>query len=165
MKGRPGRTRRDELSLPKEDQGTILSSREYRCDAYYQVAVASQPEACCSLETLKRSLHSPRFPLYLGRKSCPPALPLQPQVVTAGNVRDAFAAARFADPDALLEQVVGRRSQGRLDTGESSLYWDDGMAAGMEARETFTRRDQPRTRRRWQFDVRQENHARFGGKE
>jgi CRISPR system Cascade subunit CasD len=165
MKGCPGYTRRDELALPKDDLGTILSSRDYRTDAYYHVAVEAQPEAAWSLESLRRSLEAPRFPIYLGRKSCPVALPLQPQIVPAANVASAFAMAQFTDPDALMEGLVRWRSSEALMGRSSSLYWDEKMNAGVAPRESFTRRDQPRTRRRWQFDERQENHAPLSGKE
>jgi len=164
-KGYPTCTRRDELALPKDDLGTILSSRDYRSDAYYQVAVEAKAGALWSLEILKRALETPRFPLYLGRKSCSLALPLQPQVIGAEDVRTAFAAAQFTDPDDLMEGIVRWRSAKRLSSGAASLYWEEGMNAGVPARETFTRRDQPRTRRRWQFDEREEHHARLDGKE
>ncbi len=160
LKGRPHYTRRDELAMQREGLGTILSSRDYRCDAYYRIAVdpASQ-DAGWTLEQLQAALLAPRFPLFLGRKSCPPALPLQPQIVTAPNLREAFAGARFTGPGKLIGNLGHRRIHPPEADEPASLYWDDGMEAGEPARETFTRRDQPRTRRRWQFDERLEHHA------
>ncbi len=165
MKGYPSYTRRDELILPKDDLGTILSNRDYRCDAYYQVAIELVASSSgWSLQELVSALKAPRFPLYLGRKSCPPALPLQPQIVEAQDLCEVFGKAQFTDPDQLIDDLVNFRSGQELDSGGGSLYWDDGMVPGVSARETFTRRDQPRTRRRWQFDERLEHHTNLPSK-
>lgn len=166
MKGRPGRTRRDELALPGDELGTILSFRDYRSDAYYHVAVeAATEDPQWSLVQLADALKAPRLPLYLGRKSCPLALPLQPRLVGATTLEQAFISSKFVGPDALLEDVVSQRTRKPLGAHATSVYWDEGMTAGVTARETFTRRDQPRTRRRWQFDERQEQHGRLPDKE
>lgn len=159
-------TRRDELAPPKDELNTILSSRDYRCDAYYQIAVEQVDEvAPHALTELAEALNHPRFPLYLGRKSCPPALPVQAQLLQADNLAQAFLEARFVDPDLLLDGIVRWRSGSSLSKTQSSLYWDDEMDAGVVARETFTRRDQPRSRKRWQFDERAEHHAILSTKE
>lgn len=75
------RTRRDELTTGKSRLGNILSSREYRTDALSMVAVKLKSQAPFDLEILKSHLLSPKFILYLGRKSCPLAAPLCPQIV------------------------------------------------------------------------------------
>lgn len=48
---------------------TNLVSRYYLSDAVFLAAVESEDRAL--LESLAQSLRSPRFPLYLGRRSCP----------------------------------------------------------------------------------------------
>lgn len=75
------RTRRDELVIGKERLGTILSSREYRCDALYLVAVKALEGAPHPLSELQAHLLKPNFHLYLGRKSCPLSIPLAPVVL------------------------------------------------------------------------------------
>lgn len=55
-----------------------LSYRYYRADARYLAVVAGPDEL---LESLADALRRPVFPLYLGRRSCPPAEPLIPQLV------------------------------------------------------------------------------------
>ena len=57
-------TRRDELKFPKLN--TILSSREYRQDAFSVVALWFETNGKYTLEQLKTSLQSPNFHLYLG---------------------------------------------------------------------------------------------------
>ena len=147
-------TRRDELGAVALN--TILSSREYRCDALYTVALwhrAEQP-APFTLDELAAGLRQPRFTLYLGRKSCPLALPLQPAVVSSPSLDLAFAKADFAE-------VAEFKS---LECNEPILvYWeadDPSVDSGdLEPLQTITRRDQPLHRQRWQFARRREHQA------
>lgn len=139
------RTRRDELDAEKLN--TLLSSRDYRTDVLHRVCLWVQdPSPPFSLEALKDALERPAFALYLGRKCCPLALPLEPQVLRAASVREAFAAATFNDE--LLTAELAR--------DEVAYHWDDVDHAGMTPTKTFTRRDQAYSRRRWQFVDRQE---------
>lgn len=144
-------TRKDELAVPREDLGTILSSRDYRCDSLYTVCLwiigDSSPY---SLAQLEAALAKPAFTLYLGRKSCPVALPLQPQVVQAGDLREAFHSARFEDR-IFLNSVPSSETV--------NVYWEGAEANGYTAVHTIERRDSPLSRRRWQFAVRREHYA------
>lgn len=49
--------------------GTSLSTRYYLADAVFVAAVGSPDRGL--LEGIASALHAPRFPLYLGRRSCP----------------------------------------------------------------------------------------------
>ena len=51
-----------------------VTSRYYLCDACFLVGLESDDEDL--LAKLEEALRSPGFPLYLGRRSCPPTLPL-----------------------------------------------------------------------------------------
>lgn len=161
LKKHPSRTRRDELMVDKDKLGTILSARDYRCDAFYRIALEATDGSAWSLDEVASALREPVFPLYLGRKSCPLGLPLAPQLVEAPNLVMALAQVAPMGPDSLgRNKHPGKTTS--IDTEPVfSLYWDDGMALGIEPEQTFTRRDQPRSRGRWQFDQRQENHARI----
>lgn len=59
----------------EDDPATIISPRTYLQDAAFLVVMASRGpfEA---LERCRDSLVSPRWPVYLGRKSCPPSRPI-----------------------------------------------------------------------------------------
>ena len=48
--------------------------RYYLADAVFLAAVSSENEAL--LRRLEKALKNPAFPLYLGRRSCPPTLPI-----------------------------------------------------------------------------------------
>lgn len=87
MKGRPCLTRRDELRVPKGDLNTVLSDRYYYANYAATIGIASKYE---KLEALKQALRSPRFVLFLGRKSCVPAWPLDPHPVLAGTWKEAL---------------------------------------------------------------------------
>jgi CRISPR system Cascade subunit CasD len=148
-------TRRDELNA--ETLNTILSSREYRCDALYTVALwAREPSVPFDLDVLVTGLQRPRFTLYLGRKSCPLALPVQALLITASNLEQAFLQARFMD-DAHLR----REETDVLDRSERALlYWEaDADAGSWKPLQTIVRRDQLLSRRRWQFSDRREQQA------
>jgi CRISPR system Cascade subunit CasD len=87
-------TRKEELDALSRYQaagsgnsGTILSSREYRMEAYYRVALQADAERLCTLES---ALKAPVFVPYLGRKACPLALPLAPYVSDVRFFEEAF---------------------------------------------------------------------------
>jgi len=144
LKGRPHHTRRDELNLPKHELNTILSTRDYRQNAAWAVAVQALPDAPHSLATLAAALREPRFVLYLGRKCCPPAAPLAPQVAEADSAHAALSAyLAAADPAATLR----------------SLAWGDGMLAGVPAHLSAPRKDRLIHRQGWQFGDRTEHLA------
>ncbi len=60
-------TRRSELAV--DDLNTILSSRDYRCDAAYTVAIEIHNSATYTAQEMANALAKPAFTLYLGRKS------------------------------------------------------------------------------------------------
>ena len=53
--------------------GTQLSDRFYLCDAAFLVAVQSEDAAL--IEQLAKAVQNPVWPIFLGRKSCPPTRP------------------------------------------------------------------------------------------
>jgi len=63
-------TRKEELAIPREDLSTVLSTRDYRCDAVSTVCVESAP---CSLADLANALNNPVFVRISGGS---PARPL-----------------------------------------------------------------------------------------
>ena len=101
-------TRRDELTrAPRQDLITILSRRDYRQDAYAAVALWARDRAPCPLEALRARFLEPEFVLYLGRKSCPPALPLNPEIVSSACVEEALDRLSFG---AATQQIWGVHS-------------------------------------------------------
>lgn len=172
------RTRRDELVAGKARLGTILSSREYCCDALYLVAVVAESNAPYSLHELREALLKPRFHLYLGRKSCPLAAPLNPLVRPAAGFGEALD--NYPNGVLFISNVLMRAARKETATGgalvdASSLsklsredgyaftysnqpvhyYWE-GDSGDLTSQQTLTRHDQPLSRARWQFTSRTE---------
>jgi len=150
-------TRREELAADKLH--TILSQRDYRTDSAATCALALNPGATLTLEEIEQALRRPTLPLYLGRKSCPLALPLAPKIVQAETLADAFA----NHPGCLtrlteLTAELRAWGDGIAPPEATRLYWE-ADEPGMQATLTYPRRDRLRSRQRWQFETRQECQA------
>jgi CRISPR system Cascade subunit CasD len=163
LKKRPHATRRDELLVPKEDLNTILSSRDYRQNAGSLVAVQPMAPAPYSLQELAAALATPRFVLYLGRKSCPPAAPLHPRVFGAGSIRAAFDAYQ-EQLSALIQHHAPVYSNAKVNAIQKIAWGDDfgnDDMANIGAPRDFSvnRKDQVISRKGWQFADRREHIA------
>jgi len=55
------------------DYETLISRREYLCDASFLVALQGDASL---IQKVVGALISPKWPLFLGRKSCPPSVPV-----------------------------------------------------------------------------------------
>ncbi len=141
-------TRQSELAT--DELNTILSSRDYRCDAVYTLAITVADGAPYSLEELASALAKPVFTLYLGRKSCPLAMPLHPQIINAATLRDALAS---VPPIAELTDIISK--------DDTNVFWEGDIESGLSCQQVIIRRDEPRSRKRWQFSDRRENYGVF----
>ncbi|PPK76586.1 CRISPR system Cascade subunit CasD [Methylobacter tundripaludum] len=163
------RTRRDEVILGKERLGTILSSREYRTDALALVAVRALVDAPFTLAEIQAALLQPKYHLYLGRKSCPLAAPLQPQLIT--DQLNYFAAFKAYQHKPILptsiasDGTLAKRDYDWLGRPSDRHYYWEGLpedfsddTLALTRRQTRTRHDQPLSRKRWQFMPRQEHY-------
>jgi len=142
------RTRKNELSENKLN--TILSSRDYRCDGLWVVAVRSAPSAEYSLAQLRSALLEPVYALSLGRKSCPPALPLAPKIVECENLKSALDADFPALMRSNREDSLWLNASGRV-----TYFWE-GDKSEIEHVNVLTTEpwDEPVSRTRWQFKQR-----------
>lgn len=163
LKKRPHATRRDELSLPKTDLNTILSSRDYRQDAAALVAVQMMANASYSLTQLAGALKMPKFVLYLGRKSCPLAAPLHPCVLDAETICTAFTDYQRQLADLRQQHLPKHTEPDNLSVHK--IAWGDDFGAddlsvvGVKRDLSITRKDQVITRQGWQFADRSEHVA------
>ncbi len=155
-KGEGCSSRREELL--SSELGTILSYRDYRADALYLTAVWAKKEAQASfsLEEIKQALQRPAFPLYLGRKSCPPGLPLAPEIFSNVSLKEAFD----KYPLDKAAQWIGRLKPPGEKPQLIRYFWEagslSGREAGMKPDMTYPRSDRLISRRRWQFAKRAE---------
>ena len=142
-------TRREELLLSSK-KGTILSQRDYYTDSFYKIALWVNDCNYFSLEQVKKAFERPRFVLYLGRKSCPLALPLNPNITSGISLKEALD--KFN-----LYESIGKY----LGTESQHYYWEDGLSEnelGMTSQIVYSRRDRIESRKRWQFSYRDEHY-------
>ncbi len=149
-KGRTYRCRADLLGGMlefDENLHTIVTYRDYTADASFSAClwiIADDPPF--PLSAMADALKEPRFSPYLGRKSCPPALPFAPQLVEAESVQVAFAGFPM---DGQVAEALSADSKQAVE-----LSWDISAEAGVPENRTESSRDVPISRRRWQFAVR-----------
>ncbi|HDS2558526.1 TPA: type I-E CRISPR-associated protein Cas5/CasD [Klebsiella aerogenes] len=143
-------SRREELSDP-ELLSALISRRDYYTDAWWMVALVQTTDAPYSLEQLRDALLRPVFPLYLGRKSHPLALPLAPLLLEG------------TAPDVLNEAYRQYREKFnkiniRLAELQHECWWE-GEHDGLNANKVLRRRDRPMSRRQWTFGERTVNQG------
>lgn len=157
-RGERYRTRAEELNA--RAVGTVLSQRDYRCDALYDICLWRWPQASgdITLPDIGNALRRPAFAPYLGRKSCPPALPMNPRLIQAADCLEAFRLRHETGDEAaeMERRIVGDITR---DTGDAALYWEGDAQTPVRATQTVTRRDRPIDRQRWQFTSREEHFA------
>lgn len=148
-------TRADELAYDKK--ATMLTSRDYRADALYTVAmwpaVADPPWA---LGAIAAALKTPAYALFLGRKSCPLALPLAPQLIEAATLAEALAGRPLP---AMLRGLPDLQTPRGQQPRPVRVYWPQATRAidpGLAPTMIHERWDHPTSRQRWQFAPRQE---------
>jgi CRISPR system Cascade subunit CasD len=161
LKKRPHATRRDELQV--SSLNTILSTRDYRQNAAALVALQTNGETSYSLDELAAALMRPRFVLYVGRKSCPLAVPLYPRVLDADSVRAAFDI--YQEQLSLLCAQYGLAQAGEAVAKVRKIVWGDDFdvdeltVIGAARDLSVNRRDQVISRIGWQFADRREHIA------
>lgn len=162
LKGRPQATRRDELALPKQALNTILSTRDYRQDGSFLVAMQAVEGATHALADLAEALRYPKFHLYLGRKACPPDAPLHPCLIDAPDIGSAM---RTYLQDLVARQSAAGFHKTRRPATIKSIAWgdnfgaDDGAMIGVPRHMSVIRKDVVLARNGWQFGDRNEHIA------
>jgi len=92
-------------------QGTLITRREYLADASFLVALHGSHE---TIVNVAKALQAPKWPLFLGRKSCPPAVPvLLTRRRDDGGTEPELG--RFDDPEAALKSVPWRPRLASID--------------------------------------------------
>lgn len=158
-------TRADEIAAiewrviqSQSNAGAIQSRRTYHCDALYTIAISESDAELVNwsvvdgkieeLEQVISFLNSPHYTLYLGRKSCPLALPLQAQIQQAADFRQAIQLAKFA---------YGEELQSITHKQKHVAWYSEEPFTGNQMK--ITRRDQPVNKQTWQFTEREEFYA------
>lgn len=122
---------------------TLVTRREYLCDASFLVALQGDPPL---IQRLYEAVRHPVWPIFLGRKCCPPALPLLgahgiPDCETFPDLMSALAAApwhpRYKDdprPNSLECLVEWRPSpESAAPPDDAELHYDVALSFDMPA--------------------------------
>ena len=150
-KGNAFATRQEELAAASLN--TIVSKREWLCDAFFTVGLWNTPEAprAYHIASMRDALKTPVFAPYLGRKAAAPALPFRPEIHREDCVEAAFAARHHPD----IEQRIIERILPHGTFTPTIAVERDSEGDTAEAR-IEKRRDRIVSRARWQFADREE---------
>lgn len=151
LKHRSYHSRREAIINGEKQLKTVLSKREYRCDSLAIVAIRAKETAFYTLSAVREALLKPKYHLYLGRKSCPLALPLSPILIQAAGPKNALD--QYQPSDTL--KFLHRRFKFSKEN-MAGYYWE-GEASDLIPSYTVIRHDQPVNRKRWQFEPRSEH--------
>ncbi len=118
----------------KTKSGAMLTRREYLCDASFLVAMQGDSQL---IMRLRDALLHPLWPVYLGRKSCPPSVPLLGRIgeTDTGEFSDLASALRSVPwrrrtagdpvPDRLECLLEWRKSrQGDVAPSDAAVWYD-----------------------------------------
>jgi CRISPR system Cascade subunit CasD len=156
MPGQKGKkrfaTRAAELAVPKQDLNTVLTSRDYRVDAMFSLAIWVRENAPYILDDIAAAFRHPHYTLSLGRKSCPLGLPLAPVIADYPSARAALAArwTAFEKQEEELHRNLGAKP------GIIAMDEADAKAQNESPQHIAFIRDNPVSRKRWQFALRAE---------
>jgi CRISPR system Cascade subunit CasD len=150
-------TRADELDVPRDELKTILSTREFRVNAFASPALwLKKPDAAIALNDIAAALQHPHFTLYAGRKSHPLMLPCRPCLLQADVLQAAFAKFNAMQPTEIasfkgeyLQLTPGPKT-------EPVIYCDIDAGDDASFERVEQRRDLPESRTKWRFGLRQE---------
>ncbi|MGW5122066.1 type I-E CRISPR-associated protein Cas5/CasD [Streptomyces noursei] len=127
----------------KATDSTKITRRHYRADAIFTAYLEGDPDV---LAQAARALRRPRFPLFLGRRSCPPSKPLFISLERTSNLDHALRATTW---QASAHEIARHRAQGKssvqLDTvteaptGTDALH-DQPLAGAPPFRHRYTER-------------------------
>ena len=154
-------TRKDELSFDPKALKTILTKRDYLMDAFYLIAIWQKDpkKAPYSLQQLEEALIEPVFTTSLGRKSCPPCLPYAPKINKDKTLKNAFLDYISAlHPDTRNDLNLLLKNKEEL----IAWHWETDLneqQSGLKQSMVYPRRDQIKSRKRWQFANREEYYC------
>jgi CRISPR system Cascade subunit CasD len=135
-------------ALDEGDANTIITERDYLTDVHVTVGVL-RVDGPFSLEEMAQALRCPRFTLYLGRKSCPLALPVAPEIAMAASIEEALQAHVAAQPDERCNLWLPARQPARTAI-------DARLQAANASGQRMRRRTGPEDRATWRYRLLEE---------
>lgn len=99
-----------DFHIAQAEKASYLTHRYYLEDAVFLVGLESEDKAF--LEELERAINSPAFPLFLGRRSCPPDYPIT-QGIRETNLVETLRSEEWAVSDYRKDQWNRRNGDQR----------------------------------------------------
>lgn len=157
-RGKTFATRREELQ--SGNLNTVLSTREWRTDACFTVALWPRKGREINLGLIADALRKPHFHLYVGRKSAPLGLPLNPELIEAESFIAALGKRRYtSEEETTLQSICHSGEDHRV------VAFDHDAPNAPEDARVERRRDAVLSRVRWQFADRLEGVVVSAGEE
>ena len=147
-KGQTYPTRREELRA--DNLHTVLSRREWRSDVCFSVSLWPRSDDAIDLEVIANALRYPVFSLYLGRKSAPFGLPLNPVIVEARTFMEAFKNHKLNKEEETVLKHIGAAAH-------TTVAFDGDAPGAPSGFRVERRRDAVISRAHWQFTDRLEH--------
>lgn len=134
---------------------TMTGKRDFVEEGMWRVFLSPRQGAAHAPEDLADALRKPRFELYLGRRSCPLALPPDPHVLSVTGLEEALD--RFWLWDKAWFKADWRlKWLKQFNRDGFDLHWDEGFPGAPEPDGYRSVRDEPLSRLRWQYAPRRE---------
>lgn len=139
----PGRILRDfQTARTWDGRSASISDRYYLSDALFLVGLQSDDGDW--LQRIQGYLQRPVFPLYLGRRSCPPSGPI-PSELFDGTIEEAFASIPWR-----ANSVERQRQREYAEVClETRIDAEPGQAGGVRQRDVPVTFDPQRREHRW----------------
>lgn len=119
-----------------EDKDTLLISKEFIYGAEYHMVVSLAEGDGPTLEEIQRAIEKPARPLFLGRKCCPPSVPLYMPLIEAESHWEALHKiplsphAKHASPKAIWPLEEGIQHRDRTITMSAGKDWQNNVHLG-----------------------------------
>ena len=117
-------------------KSSYVTYRYYLADAVFLAGVESQDEAF--LRRLDDALKNPAFPLFLGRRSCPPTLPLSLGIREGVGVCDALNREPWIAPEWYQKRVERRKEPQTLRVITDAAPNEYGSVSVRDSPESFS---------------------------
>ena len=106
------------------EKNPFVTRRYYLCDARFLVGLECNDDAY--LKTITEAMNAPVFPLYFGRRSCPPSLPIQLGMVES-DLETAMRDAEWIAAEWFKERQGTIRARLIIETKQGQTAWHTQM--------------------------------------
>lgn len=126
----------DDFQTVHGEKSSYVTYREYIHDAKFTVGLEGEEALLRDVQT---ALEQPYYPLFLGRRSCPPAEPIQGEIVSE-TLLEALKQAPLLKPARSSFQQHLVRVVYEPEAGQATTFWKDNPVSFSRKRRVFKNR-------------------------